>query len=158
MEYKAKEEFIPRSIKIMEQYDKFIVIKDDSDQKYYEVTLLINCAFGILVSILDLYESKIPNEDISNEWGISKSNISTCLAVGSHREDRQHVYDIVKHIRNSIGHALFEPKGDPINAIFFEDYLNGDKTKAKNFEATIPVSELTKFIRKLCKDLKLIQD
>ncbi|HML72243.1 MAG TPA: HEPN family nuclease [Macellibacteroides fermentans] len=134
-------DFIYRTKKIIEQYDRFQIEKAEK----YEVTLLLNCLVGLLILPQQHWFDSLPINLISQkEWGINPNHI-----IMMKNGETKNVKDIARHLRNSISHykfKAFENKATDISSIKFEDF---DKQENKTFEAIIPILGIRQFTTKL---------
>lgn len=143
MSYYLQQEFdfVERTKKILEQYDKIDFSKNKNEK--YEVTLLLNCFVGLLILPKEHWFVNLPTSLIEEkEWGISPSHIKIIEG------DVKSVKEVARHFRNSVAHYRFEvfsnEKGK-ISSIKFEDFL--DKN-TKTFEAEIPIENIKLFLNK----------
>lgn len=129
-------DFISRTQKIIEQYDKINI------PTKYEVTLLLNCFVGLLILPQQMWFNDLPNNPISEkEWGISDKHIG----IIKQGEDKT-VANIVRHLRNSVAHysfIAFNNQSEEISRIKFEDY---DANNLRVFQATIPIRNIRIFL------------
>lgn len=122
MSYYLQQEFdfVERTKKILEQYDKIDFSKNKNEK--YEVTLLLNCFVGLLILPKEHWFVNLPTSLIEEkEWGISPSHIKIIEG------DVKSVKEVARHFRNSVAHYRFEvfsnEKGK-ISSIKFEDFLD----------------------------------
>jgi len=138
MSYNCKEDFLGRTIKIVEEYQQ-----DKKD------TLLINCMLGLLVFIKETHPDKILSANYIS-WGIEEKDISTCLGEKEKQfVESKDIKDVIRHLRNSVSHCHFEMINDGKNEIThieFWDYPYGDENEPENFHAKIPVNDLKPFL------------
>ncbi len=144
-------EFIERTKKLLEQYDKPEVVPNQEEK--YEVTLLLNCCVGLLILPQSEWKKKIPKEEISSvQWGIDPSKISICKNSKLVDEPKS-LQNVARHLRNSISHYHFtvlENENEKIGSIKFEDKTSkGYQT----FELTIEIEPLKKFLLKFSEEM-----
>jgi hypothetical protein len=143
-------DFVDRTRKIIEQYDKSAIPKKDK----FEVTLFLNCLIGLLILPQQYWYDDLPTEIISQkEWGISPEHISLMK-----QGETKNIKDISRHLRNSISHyrfKAFENSSAEISRIQFEDI---DQSGNKTFEATIPLGNLRQFVIKLSESFMIKMD
>ena len=149
-------EFIERTKKLLEQYDKPQVVPNQEEK--YEVTLLLNCCVGLLILPQSEWYKDIPQEEISSErWGINPSMISTCKD-GKLVNEPKSLQNVARHLRNSISHydfTMLENGKTEIGSIKFEDKTSkGYQT----FELTIEIEPLKKFLLKFSEEMVRIME
>lgn len=143
-------DFINRTKKIIEQYEKNNLPKEDR----FEVTLFLNCLVGLLILPQQHWFDNLPPTIISeDEWGINEDHISF-IKPG----ETKNIKAIATHLRNSVAHyyfKAFDNSSQEISCIKFEDFkITRTKTgeiivKKKTFEATIPIANIKQFTTKL---------
>jgi hypothetical protein len=142
-------DFVKRTKDIIKQYDSFQL----SEDKKYEVTLLLNCFVGLLILPQQRLFDELPTTLITKEeWGIAPSDIITIIDRFRNNEDKN-INNIARHLRNSIAHFRFTAVSDKVDKIIeikFLDYLNDKITIS--FEATITIDNLRLFINKISSD------
>ncbi len=140
-------DFISRTLLILDQYDRQAI----PEKERFEVTLLINCLLGLLVLPKEFWFDKVPRLDLSTlagwsfepryviEWGDRPKTLA--------KEDHGTLREIVYRMRNGVAHLQIKATGDghDITAIEFADW-NG-------FRATLPVTSLALFVRKLATEM-----
>ena len=132
-------EFIQRTKKIIEQYEKFAIDKNEK----YEVTLLLNCLVGLLILPQQHWFKKLPKVIVCEEnWGIGENHISIIK-----EGEKKTVQNVARHLRNSIAHYRFIiPKNNGlIIRVEFEDFYRNNLT----FKSNIPIDSIRKFTTKL---------
>ncbi len=138
---KQEYDFINRTKKIIEQYDKMELPKEEK----FEVTLLLNCLVGLLILPQQYWFKSLPTSIITQmEWGISEEQI--CFIKNG---EQKNVKNIARHLRNSIAHYKFKHFGSEsteISSIKFVDY---DPHNRKTFEAIISIDSIKQFTTKL---------
>jgi hypothetical protein len=142
---KFEREFIERTLKVIEQYDQFVIPNVPPD-KQYEVTLLINCLLGLLLLPHQLLSTQIPVvslEDLTADWGLQPRFVRNWG-----RDTTHDLPSFVRRLRNGAAHTKLRSTGGgtDITELVFED-RNG-------FKAIIPVSNLKTFIKKLAATVK----
>jgi hypothetical protein len=143
--YKKQEfDFILRTFKIIEQYQLLKLPKEEN----YEVTLMINCMVGLLVLPQQQWFSHLPKDLISTkDWGIDPAHISFI-------KESKTVNEIAKHLRNALSHynfTAFAGKSSSITKIKFKDI--DSRNGVLTFEATIPISNLMSFLKKISSSM-----
>ena len=135
MEQKYKYDFIERTQKLLEQYDRQLLTEEEK----FEVTLLLNASVGLLFICKEKYNDMFPTNvkhlDI----------IQNAVAI----ETDKSISNICRHIRNSIAHCNFELNSSArkIKSITFTDYPMGDdKAGKENFRLKIKVDVLREFL------------
>lgn len=134
--------FVRNTLEVLRQYEHF---KDELNQSYAR-TLFINACIGLLFiprssSIYD----KLPDEIISKDkWGIDADDIKIC-------SPNRTIRNVMRHLRNSIGHNLFEYDSPlcvskPIDKILFIDL---SKNNNKTFQATLRFDDFRHFVLKI---------
>lgn len=131
-------DFIERTKNIINQYDNLQIQEKDK----HEITLLLNCMFGLLILPQQHWFDFLPTELVSEkEWGIKPEHVSSIK-----KGETKNVKDITRHLRNSIAHYKFTCIADSnsmISQIKFEDF---NSRKKKTFDATIPIANLKSFL------------
>lgn len=142
MKYNApfEKDFICRTLELLKQYETcFRTVK-------YEDTLFLNLCVGLLIMPQQTYfnQFKVLEHTIVDKinWGINVNNID----VGE--ED---VFNIIRHIRNSITHKRFELISE--NSCEITHIVVKDKGKDKStnniiqtFEAKFPMADFKNFV------------
>ncbi len=135
--------FIKNTLKVLDQYKQF---KGELKQSYAR-TLFINVCIGLLfIPRSNSIYHKLPDEIVSKEkWGIEADDIKICIP------DRT-IKDVVKHLRNSIGHNRFEYdcslyESKTIEKITFEDF----DRKKRTFQAILKFEDFSNFVLKIAK-------
>lgn len=151
-EYKDFErDFIHRTLHIIEQYDQY-VLPNIPEKEQYEVTLLLNCLLGLLVLPSQLLFPQIPNIPVNQlqAWGLPNNIVRNW---GRHPKiiaptDRETLRELIHEMRNGVAHLRVAIQGDGqrITDIEFSD-TNG-------FNASIPVTSLRVFVKKLAQTVK----
>ncbi len=130
-------DFIDRTKAIIKQYDSL-----EPDDKKFEVTLFINCLFGLLILPQQHWFNMLPEELLNTEkWGIDEGDI---IFIKSGEE--KNVKNIARHLRNSISHyriKVFNNTSNEIKSMKFEDF---DPKNIKTFEATFNILQMRKFV------------
>ncbi len=133
-------DFVKRTLAILESYGKL----NWEESKKYEVTLFINCLTGLLIIPKHVLFERLKNLDTDiDTWGISKDQIICDLTNPT-------VGFVAEHLRNAVAHYRFEliSKTGEIQEIQFCDRNDSKATKC-NFEATITICDLRKFVNHL---------
>lgn len=133
---KQELDFVCRTKKIIEQYDKLEI---ENGEKF-EVTLFINCMVGLLIIPQQKLFDKLPTVVIDKaNWGIDPNVIK----IGE-----KDICNVARHLRNSISHYNFNSfsLNDEIEGFEFTDINKQEKT---TFKAQIKISELKVFVEKL---------
>lgn len=145
-------EFIERTKKLLEQYDKPQVVSNQEEK--YEVTLLLNCCVGLLILPQSAWKDDISKEEISSgEWGIDPNQISICKK--RKNDEPKSLQNVARHLRNSISHYYFtvlENENEKIGSIEFKDFLTGSQSD-QTFELTIEIEPLKKFLLKFSEEM-----
>ena len=124
----AMKDFLDRTFKIIDQYDK---IKDQLGNESYEVTLLINSLFGIVIMPKTHWHSKLQNTVFTTENG----DIIVSIDGKTGSLKGYNVGFIMNSLRNSLAHwgdtrggrnngeqnILFLLKEEKISGIIFEN-------------------------------------
>lgn len=126
MEFKVVEcDFITRTLKIIEQYDTF-VMPSTPEGEQLEVSLLINCLTGLLVLPFE-HQKRVQNSDIPNicsdgntpikglgeEWGLTQMKIKKFILKGQPiRQEDTILSQTVAMMRHSIAHSMFGDGND----------------------------------------------
>jgi hypothetical protein len=139
-------DFVQRTKEIISQYESFLG-KQETKEKY-EVTLLINCFVGLVLTPKEILYEDLKTEGAINKetWGISPNEILCSLDIN--KKENKSVYEITRHLRNSVSHCNFETfsnKEKVIDRICFKDEFKETPT----FESTINIADLKKFALKL---------
>lgn len=144
MKYKEsfEKEFISRTLKLLRQYETSCGITK------YEDTLFLNLCVGLLIipqqAYYDQFQSlQHPFVD-KKEWSIDIRMIS----VGE-----KDVYNIIRHIRNSISHKRFELISEnsyDITHIIVKDKIH-DNSKDLSFYAEFPITIFKDFVIKVAE-------
>lgn len=152
MYIKQEFDFIKRTKKIIQQYDKlfsensfnFLICKKLRTRRKYEVTLLLNSFVGLLILPQQHWFDNLPSEIVTNsKWGIDESHIRFIK-----KGEKKSVKEVARHLRNSLAHynfKAFENQKDEISQIKFTDYADNEKIN-KTFEATLPVENIRTFL------------
>jgi len=143
--YKQQEyDFVERTKKIINQYDNFII----NEKERFEVTLLINCFVGLLMTPQQHWIDQIPQTLIRNkEWGLKKEYFRLCKDTNGN--DLLDLRQVTRHLRNSVAHynfKTFNNQKDIIKSIKFTDKKNRTEI---TFEAEIPISNIKDFLNHL---------
>ena len=157
-EYKNKYDFISRTQKILEQYDK------SSIEMKYEKTLFMNCCIGLLVVPQQWNDKNDPTiyNKISlsgqvdeSDWGINSLDIKENVPQKGFGD--LSIENIAYHFRNSLCHYHFEALAkdtEKIDTLCIEDYYPDNVTKT--FEMTISFDNFIKFVRKYAEEKKTL--
>lgn len=139
--YKEQEyDFVNRTKKLISQYENFQI----DEKERFEVTLLINCFVGLLITPQQHWIDEIPETLIRNkEWGLKKEYFRICKDTNGN--ELLDIKQVTRHLRNSVAHyrfQVFSNQNDIIKSIKFTDKNNNGIT----FEAEIPISKLKEFL------------
>ena len=139
MKYDApfEKEFICRTLELLKQYETCCgTVK-------YEDTLFLNLCVGLLIMPQQTYfdQFKVLEHTIVDKinWGINVNDID----VGE-----KDVFNIIKHIRNSISHKRFELISEnsyDITHININDKVHRDD-KEFSFSAKFPIADFKNFV------------
>ena len=147
----TKYNFIERTQKILHQYDKFVPQNED----YFDVTLLLNCCVGLLLVSNEKGKNTFLRKDKKTlkEWNINESDI-TLIRNGNLENEKKTLFNVCKHLRNSIAHCLFsafaEGSGKTIDKIEFKDFLGENHIPEKQtFQYSTSVADFKLFLQKL---------
>lgn len=135
MEQQYQYDFIERTQKLLEQYDKQLL----QEEERFEVTLLLNACIGLLFICREKYNDQFPTSATHFDTIQSATKIETDKSLSN----------ICRHIRNSIAHCNFElnSAAGKISSITFKDYPIGNCDVGKeNFELTVSVITLRVFL------------
>ena len=138
-------DFINRTKLILQQYDNFTTIEEDS----YEITLCLNCLMGLIVFPQQVWNGLVPDGFLNDEWFINKEYILNMEGIECGNALEYKIADFVRHIRNSISHGYTRPislsgvSNNQITHLNFKDY--NPRNRDLIFEAQIPVESLRKF-------------
>lgn len=102
MAQNTRKEFISRTHKLLEQYDRFL----PNDAERYEITLRLNTCVGLLFVGRQYFERSIPAEALEN-IGLTAHNVRTCKN-NAGRNESINTRTVSRHLRNAIAHARFE--------------------------------------------------
>ena len=137
-----EKEFISRTLKLLRQYETSCSITK------YEDTLFLNLCVGLLIIPQQAYYDQFkPLQHTSvdkKEWSIDIQMIS----VGE-----KDVYNIIRHIRNSISHNRFElisKNSYEITHIIVKDKIHDD-SKDFSFDAEFPITIFKDFVIKVAE-------
>ena len=172
-------DFVCRTITILEQYDQHVKSVVPTD-KQYEVTLLLNCLLGLIVTPFEtrkrqqggVREPKVCDGDhnlvheLGPEWGLSNLHIATFTVDDVAVPDRHRTLrKIVAMFRHGMAHARFVDAHiadhDPhrkrlVRAYFLNEYSYRDRRSRVEhtvvFRASLPVEDLSKFAVKLAQE------
>jgi hypothetical protein len=132
-----EKEFISRTLKLLRQYETSCGITK------YEDTLFLNLCVGLLIipqqAYYDQFQSLQHTFVDKKEWSIDIRMIS----VGE-----KDVYNIIRHIRNSISHKRFELISEnsyDITHIKINDKVHRDD-KEYSFAAKFPIADFKNFV------------
>lgn len=143
MEQKYSTDFIERTQKLLEQYDKLFL----KNSEKFEVTLLLNACVGLLIICTEKYDNKLPTT--VKGFNEIKAKTTKCLSKKLNSQTIN-VRNTCRHLRNSIAHCKFKTnngKDKKIESITFRDFLNRDcKPEEQTFEAKIPINILKEFL------------
>ena len=152
MEYEIFErDFIVRTLKIVEQYEKHVMTNVPKNEQF-EVTLLINCLLGLLVLPKERCYGSVPALPLDQlkDWGLVHGFIRSW---GSHPKNLKPEHygtllEVVQRLRNGVAHTRVRPlgNGSEITELEFTD-LNG-------FHAVVPVDNLKTFVTRLAQSVK----
>ncbi len=143
-------EFIARTLKIVEQYDQFVLPNQDvTGSEQFEVTLLINCLLGLLVLPKQNHFDKIPPEPVSRlgEWGLDAKFILDWGRCPRCRRDNEagNLRDVVHRMRNSVAHLRVVPRGNG------HEITELELRDENGFHAVVPCDNLKVFVAKLAR-------
>lgn len=135
-----EKEFICRTLELLKQYETCCgTVK-------YEDTLFLNLCVGLLIMPQQtyFYQFKVLEHTIVDKinWGINAYNIDT---------GEKDVFNIIKHIRNSISHKRFKlvsENSSEITHIIVKD-KGRDKSTNKiiqTFEGKFPITDFKNFV------------
>ena len=172
-------DFVSRTITILEQYDRYVKSAVPTD-KQYELTLLLNCLLGLIVTPFEtrkrqqggVREPKVcggdykPVHELGREWGLSNLDIATFTIDNVAVPDRKRTLrKIVAMLRHGMAHARFVDAHiadhDPhrkrlVRAYFLNEYSYRDRRSRRDhtvvFSASLPVEDLSKFAVKLARE------
>lgn len=143
MEQQYQYDFIERTQKLLEQYDKLFL----KNSEKFEVTLLLNACVGLLIICTEKYDNKLPTT--VKGFNEIKAKTTKCLSKKLNPQIKN-VRNTCRHLRNSIAHCNFKTntgKDKKIESITFMDFLNRDsKPEEQTFEAKIPINVLKEFL------------
>ena len=157
-EYKNKYDFISRTQKILEQYDK------SSIEMKYEKTLFMTCCIGLLVVPQEWNDKNDPaiynkislsGQVDESDWGINSLDIKENVPQKGFGD--LSIENIAYHFRNSLCHYHFEALAkdtEKIDTLCIEDYYPDNVTKT--FEMTISFDNFIKFVRKYAEEKKTL--
>lgn len=161
MDYELKKDFVPYTKKLLEQYNHYIVNNSEiCDTDKHEITLLVNCLFGLLMVPNKLYYESLNTsktlDDLNNEF---KQAIT--FETLENRTNRILSFkDVILSLRNGLGHwfenrnndnnVQFEAADNEINSLIIEGTSSRYKVKIRaKFDVHHP-EELYKFLNKIC--------
>ena len=142
MKYNApfEKDFICRTLELLKQYETcFGTVK-------YEDTLFLNLCVGLLIMPQQTYfdQFKVLEHTIVDKihWGINADNIDT---------GEKDVFNIIRHIKNSISHKRFELISEnscEITHIVVKDKGIDKSTNniIQTFEAKFPMADFKNFV------------
>ena len=137
-----EKEFISRTLKLLRQYETSCGITK------YEDTLFLNLCVGLLIipqqAYYDQFQSLQRTFVDKKEWSIDIRMIS----VGE-----KDVYNIIRHIRNSISHKRFELTSEnsyEITHIIVKDKRH-DNSRGFSFYAEFPITIFKDFVIKVAE-------
>lgn len=132
-----EKEFICRTLKLLKQYETCC-----STTKYEE-TLFLNLCVGLLIMPQQTYFDQFKVLEHTNvdkiHWGINADNIDT---------GEKDVFNIIRHIKNSISHKRFELISEnsyDITHIKINDKVHRDD-KEFSFAARFPITDFKNFV------------
>ncbi|MCB0368391.1 MAG: hypothetical protein KDD45_02870 [Bdellovibrionales bacterium] len=142
---KQEHDFIIRTKKIIDQYNKFQIQKTEK----FEITLFLNCLVGLLILPQQHWYESLPTDNVSQkEWGISPKHISTIK-----KGELKNVMNVARHLRNSVAHynfTVFDNRLNKLSSVQFTDKITEKgKDDIITFEAVIPLKDLRQFTTKL---------
>lgn len=135
-----EKEFISRTLKLLRQYETSCGITK------YEDTLFLNLCVGLLIipqqAYYDQFQSLQHTFVDKFHWGINAYNIDT---------GEKDIFNIIKHIRNSISHKRFKlvsENSSEITHIIVKDKGRDSSTKKiiQTFEAKFPMADFKNFV------------
>jgi len=155
-------DFIERTLHIIHQYDELCSQLPLDNQ--YEVTLLMNCALGLLV-----YPQQIASRrefsryfnawltadlviNVGHEWGITPQDV---ISAGYKNDNETKITveqltlrNLIRQMRNTAAHAAFyvSDTSHQIERIEFRDASRSD-----GFHVILPVASLSTFVTKLAE-------
>lgn len=132
-----EKEFICRTLKLLKQYETCC------GTTKYEETLFLNLCVGLLIMPQQTYfdQFKVLEHTIVDKiyWGINADNIDT---------GEKDVFNIIRHIKNSISHKRFELISEnsyDITHIKINDKVHRDD-KEFSFAARFPITDFKNFV------------
>ncbi len=142
-------DFIVRTLKIIEQYDRHVVGHVQKSEQF-EITLLINCLLGLLVLPKERCYAQIPYVPVERfgEWGLPPDFIrSWGNGAGNPGPKERDLAQVIHRMRNSVAHLRVEAHANSgeIAELEFSD-RNG-------FRCVAPVSSLKMFVMRLAQSV-----
>lgn len=147
----VERDFIRRTLGIVDQYDN-VIMKAVGKEEQYEVTLLINCLLGLIVTPFELKKRQdsdpcfpvictvdsTPITDLDPEWGLRELKITKFVLKGRKiRPERVTLRQLVAMLRNSAAHSQFsdkkkarQPKG--ISVDYIDSSVAKDESQITN--------------------------
>ncbi|WP_426711149.1 HEPN family nuclease [Cetobacterium sp. SF1] len=96
-EKRMMEDFLKRTFKILEQYNAF---EKELNQEFYDVTLLTNCLFGIIVMPKSHWHKKFENK----KFNLNSEDIKVTIGGKETTLEGYNVGFIMNSLRNSLAH------------------------------------------------------
>ncbi len=109
------QEFIARTRKLLQQYDEIVVNKLENEQKdkeIYNITLLINCFYGLLMMPAKLNRNLLPT-DVTADNMLQEKHFSDVIKFTTAPQTDLSFKDFVNSIRNGLAHWEDERNSNP---------------------------------------------